>query len=169
MRLKSVLILFLAAIPLKAQQSPIPPQATHCDISAPIEIELVPIDTFQVGRTARFQVRIESNIDPSLVQRMWVEYETPERLRAAPGLSRTMEVSKSRGPQRYEYRISVPDRKRYEVRARLKVQFLDGTTMGRTAVRFVDVGRNPPDGMIGRMTNPDGSGIRIYQGQPIGD
>ncbi len=169
MRLWSVLILIITAIPLRAAQSSTPPHAARCDLSAPVEIELIPVDTFQVGRTARFQVRIESQIDPSLVQRMWVEYEIPERLRAASGLSNRLEVLKSRGTQKYEYRVAVPDRKRYEVRARLKVQFVDGTTMGRTAVRFVDVGRNPPEGMVGRITNPDGTGIRVYQGQPIGD
>ena len=153
----------------RKEASPIPPNATHCDQSIPIRIDLTPLDQLMVGRTARFQVDVESEIDPDLVERMWIEYEVPQRVIRAQGFSERAEVSRRTRRSRFEFGIAVPDRRRYQIRARFMVQLLDGSKISQTATRYLDLGNNPPDGMIGRHVDADGTGIRIYQGQTVSD
>jgi len=144
----------------------LPTGATQCNLSIPIHIELVPVDgLLRVGQTARFEARIESDIDPALVRKMWVDYEVSEKLRAASGFSSRREIPVRKGRQLQEIGFVIPDRQRHQIRARLKVQLADGRIIARTAIRYVDLGQNPPDGMIGRLVDPDGTGIRVYQGQ----
>ncbi len=144
--------------------APRPPGATHCDIALPVHIELVPTNSPETGRTANFQVRIESALDPDIVESTWVEYEVP------PGAGRTGSpvgpgmLAKS-GRTSLELRVTPPDRLPYAVRARVVVQFVDGSTISQTATRWINLRENDiPEGMIGRVANPDGTAIRIYQG-----
>ena len=149
-------------------QGSLPPDATRCGVSVPIGIELVPLDELQVGQTARFEARIDSDIDPALVRRMWVDYEFSDKLRAASGFSTRHEILNKKGRQLRQIAFVIPDRQRHRIRARVKVELVDGSMMARTAVRYVDLGNNPPDGMIGRLVDPDGTVIRIYAGQSAG-
>jgi hypothetical protein len=151
------------------KQASMPPGAAQCNLTIPINIELVPIDGLHAGQTARFQVRIDSDLDPSQVQKMWVEYDAPAKIQPASRGTTRLEILRKRGRQVHEFGVTIPDRKRHEIRARIHVRLVDGTTLARTAVRYVDLGRNPPEGMIGRLADPDGTGIRIYQGKALGD
>src|SRR6188474_3718768 len=65
----------------------VPPGATRCDISLPITVEMVPLNEPKVGQAARFEVLVNSRIDPDLVEDIRVEYELPQRVRFAPGVS----------------------------------------------------------------------------------
>ena len=157
-------------VPLQAQnrESMLPPGATQCNLSIPIRIELAPVDGLKVGQTTRFEVRVESEIEPALVRKMWVDYEVSEKLHAASGFAGRREFTVRKGRQLQQIGFVIPDRQRHQIRARLKVQFVDGKIIARTAIRYVDLGQNPPDGMIGRLVDPDGTGIRVYEGQSAG-
>jgi Flp pilus assembly protein CpaB len=62
----------------------------------------------------------------------------------------------------------VPDESRYAIRARLIVHLTNGKTISQTAIRWIDLGaEDPPEGMIGRIVNPDGTAIRVYQGETV--
>jgi hypothetical protein len=142
-----------------------PPGATHCDLSLPIRIDLVPLDKFQVGKATPIEINIESGIDPDLVKHMWVEYEIPPELRNSS--QNKMEIPQRAHRHRLNMEVRIPDKRRYQIQARLMVQLVNGKTISQTATQFIDLGNTPPDAMIGRIENPDGTGIRIYQGQPV--
>lgn len=145
-----------------------PAGATQCDPSLPIRIELVPENEPRPGQTARFRVEVESLLDPDQVRDMRIEYRTSDRLRL-----RTLADGRDAAPRRsgrtdLGIEVVVPDESRYSVRARLIVEFTDGRTIAQTAVRWIDLGEeDPPEGMAGRIVDPDGTGIRVYQGMTV--
>ncbi len=142
------------------------PYTTRCDISLPIRIEMEPLNQPEVGQTARFRVDVESSLDPDLVSTSWVEYEFPGRMRriGETAGARTYLGTARSGRTRLE--VVVPDTQRYEVRARYVVRLTNGRTIGRTAVRLVNIGDMPPDGMVGSMVDPAGNSVRVYRGVP---
>lgn len=147
--------------------APLPPGATHCDILLPIRIELVPLNSPEPGKTANFQVQVESSLDPDIVGRSWVEYEIPPAVRRSgspvgPGL-----LAKS-GASVLDLAVEAPDRLPYAIRARLVVELTSGITISRTATRWINLREDAvPEGMIRRVVDPDGTGIRIYQGVTV--
>ena len=146
----------------------VPPGATRCDISLPITVEMVPLNEPKVGQAARFEVLVNSRIDPDLVEDIRVEYELPQRVRFAPGVSSAPALLARSGRSRLELGAIVPDQARYRIQARVIVQLTNGKTVSQTAVRWIDLGQeDPPEGMIGRIVDPDGTGIRVYQGQAV--
>jgi len=146
----------------------LPAQATSCDPSVPIRIEMIPLNQPEAGRVARFRVTTDSSLDPDLVRNSWVEYEMPEGSRRSPESLERLEIGRRSGRSRLELGVIIPDERRYEIRARYVVQLADGNTIAQTAVRWVDLGEeDPPDGMIGRIVDPDGTGIRVYQGVKV--
>ena len=63
-----------------------------------------------------------------------------------------------------------PREDRYEIRARLVLELADGKTIAQTAVRYVELGAaRPPEGMIGRIVDSNGNGVRVYQGVAVRD
>src|SRR5688572_15540096 len=98
---------------LKKGNNPLPPDATRCDISLPITVEMVPLNEPQVGQAARFEVLVNSRIDPDLVQEIRVEYELPQRVRFAPGISSAPALLARSGRSRLELGAVVPDQARY--------------------------------------------------------
>ncbi len=153
---------------LTSRNAGLPEGATRCDPSLPILIDLVPLNAPEVGQTARFGVRVESSLDPDLIKRSRVEYETPSRMRRITDAEEEREILGPQGRGRAELKLVVPDKKRYEIRARLIVQLVTGQTISQTAVRWIDLGEeDPPEGMIDRIAGPDGTGIRVYQGQTV--
>jgi hypothetical protein len=141
-----------------------PPGATHCDILLPVHIELVPTNSPEIGRTANFQVRVESKIDPDIVKSTWIEYELPAGARRSgtpvgPGL-----LGRS-GRSVLELSVTPPDHAPSAVRARVVIQFMDGSTVSQTATRWINLREDDvPEGMARRVPGPDGTAIRIYQG-----
>lgn len=148
--------------------SSLPPDATRCDVSLPITVEMVPLNEPEVGQAAKFQVLVDSKIDPDLVESIRVEYELPDGIRLAPGTSSAPAALARSGKSRLELGAIIPDQARYALRARLIVQLTNGKSISQTAVRWIDLGpEDQPEGMIGRIVNPDGTGIRVYQGQAV--
>ncbi len=144
-----------------------PARVSRCELSIPIHVELVPLNQPELGRVAQFRVNVTSALDPDLVRNSWVEYELPERVRrvgGSPGLRDTMGKAIT---GRAELGIVVPDERRYEIRARYVVQLANGRTIAQTAVRHINIGNLPPEGMIGRVVDEDGNGIRVYRGTTV--
>jgi hypothetical protein len=51
------------------------------------------------------------------------------------------------------------------IRARYVVELKNGSRIAQTAVRWVNLGdEDVPEGMIWRIQNPDGTGVRVYRG-----
>ena len=144
-----------------------PPGATHCDLSIPIQIELVPVEEPQVGRPAQFQVHIESALDPDLVKNLWVEYDLPQGVRRIPSAAGTRQELRRSGHSRLDLGVIIPDDAPRRIRARLVVQLNDGRTISQTATKWINPDTRPPEGMTGRIANPDGTAIRIYQGVTV--
>jgi len=141
---------------------------THCDPSLPIRIELIPLSEPRLGQPARFRVEVQSDLDPDLVQDARVEYELPDRVQMVDDARREPRFVTKSGPSRLEFGVIVPDEARYSIRARLIVRLANGETISQTAVRWIDLGaEDPPEGMIGRIVDPDGVGIRVYQGLTV--
>ncbi|HYK89647.1 MAG TPA: hypothetical protein VE398_12800 [Acidobacteriota bacterium] len=145
-------------------EGPRPANATPCALTVPIRISLTPLNEPGAGGTARFSVSVESGVDPDLVRRMWIEYEIPERMRRGRESPANRELPRTAAKNRDEFNVGIPDQGRYAIRARLMVELTDGNTISRTATRWINLGNTAPDGMIGRITDPDGTGIRVYQG-----
>lgn len=146
----------------------LPAEATRCDISIPITIRMEPLNQPEVGKAARFQVMVDSKIDPDLVEEMRVEYEMPERVRLAPGSNSSPALLARSGKSRLELAAIVPDQARYSIRARVIVNLRNGKTISQTAVQWIDLGsEDAPEGMIGRIVDPDGTGIRVYEGRVV--
>jgi len=145
--------------------APIPPQASRCDLTIPISVEMLPLNSPSVGESARFQVVVESTLDPDLVRRSWIEYSVRRR-----GLLPRENVEQREGlgrgrEDRFEIGVPVADTSRHEIRARYVVELRDGSRIAQTAVRWIDLGdEDAPDGMIGRIQNADGTGVRVYRG-----
>lgn len=150
-----------------AEAAPRPAQATQCDLSIPLQISLTLLNDLSVGSTANFAVSIESGIDPDLVRKMWVEYEVPERMRRAREYLENREIPRMARTSRQQLAVIIPDEGRYQIRARLVVELVDGKTISKTATRWINLGNSPPEGMVGRIVDPDGTGIRVYQGVTV--
>jgi len=146
------------------KDSDLPAGATRCDLSVPIQIKMVQLDDARAGLPARFQVEIESDLDPDLVRDIWVEYDFPEKVRSVANAASAPQHLNRAGHSRLELGVIVPDQDRYRLRARLFVRLTDGRTISQTAVRWINSDKRPPEGMIGRIPRPDGSGIRVYRG-----
>lgn len=153
---------------LPRRNKSLPADATRCDVSIPIRIELAPLNEPEVGKVAKFQVKIESLLDPDLVEDMRVEYELPSQLRLEADNQAAPAVLLKSGRSQFEMGVRIPDESRYAIRARLVVRLTNGKTIGQTAIRWVDLGdEDPPEGMIGRIVNADGTGIRVYPGVTV--
>jgi hypothetical protein len=138
---------------------------TRCDSLIPLKIEMIPVSEAVPGGTAQFQVDVQSGIDPDEVKSTHIEYEVPESLRRTLALSQNRDLPLRQGRAKTRFEIRIPDRRAYEIRARVVVELRNGGTVSQTAVRWLNVGPDyRPDGMIGRVVLPDGAGIRIYQG-----
>ena len=146
----------------------LPATATRCDASIPIQIELTPLNQPSVGRPTRFRVSVMSSLDPDLVRDLQVIYELPARVRTIPQTRDASRVLQRSGQTDLELGILLPDEARYPVRARLVVHLANGRTISQTAVNWVGVsGEDRPEGMIGRIVDPDGTGIRVYRGETV--
>lgn len=164
------LVLLVSALAAQTgrRNAPAPPERSRCDVSLPIRIELVPLNEPQLGEEARFEIETESSLDPDLIKSAWVE------CRGLKGGVPTARVIDRRELSRFAKRetltasLRIRDASRHEIRARYVVRLVDGRTIAQTAVRWVDMGEpDPPEGMIGRITDPDGTGIRVYQGTTV--
>jgi hypothetical protein len=136
--------------------------------SLPLDIELVPLDKPSLGRITRFQLLVESHLDPDLVRDVQIVFDLPPNWqRPAALLEKSGPLEKS-GLNRLELGLIVPDESRHEIRARVIVTLRNGRQISNTAVQWVDLGSpDPPAGMIGRIENRDGSGIRVYRGVAV--
>jgi hypothetical protein len=142
---------------------------TTCDAQIPLRIHLAPVGQPRIGGRLNFEVTVESGIDPDLIQSSRIEYELPRRLRERAELLDTRDVIR-RDRRRGESRMAliIPDGARYQIRARIVVELRNGKTISQTAIRWIDLGEeDPPEGMLRRLVDPDGSGIRVYQGTTV--
>jgi len=145
----------------------LPPGSTRCDILLPIRIELVPLNSPEPGKTASFQVRVESSLDPDIVARTWVEYEIPPAVRRSGSPVGPGVLAKS-GTSVLDLAVEAPDRVPYAIRARLVVELTGGNTISHTATRWINLREDAvPTGMMRRVVDSDGTGIRIYQGVTV--
>ncbi len=150
---------------IPARYADLPPGATRCDPSLPIWVDLSPLNQPEAGQSARFEVKVESILDPDMIRNSWVEYEIPSRVRRMASAVGRHSVLNRSGRGRAEMEVIVPDESRYEIRAHLVVELATGQVLRQTAVRWIDLGEeDPPAGMIGRITNPDGTEARVYRG-----
>lgn len=156
-----------SASPPARIESPRPAEATQCGLSIPLQISLTLLNELSVGSTASFAVSIESGIDPDLVSKMWVEYEVPERMRRDREYLENREIPRTARTNRQQLAVIIPDKGRYQIRARLVVELVDGKTISKTATQWINLGNSPPEGMVGRIVDPDGTGIRVYQGVTV--
>jgi len=151
-----------------SQATPLPPGATRCDLSIPLSVEMLPLNKPSVGESARFQVVAQTTLDPDLVHRSWIEYSV--RRKGAP-LQEAVEQRAGLGrgrEDRLEIGVRISDNSRHEVRARYVVELKAGARIAQTAVRWVNLtGEDIPEGMIGRIVDPDGTGIRVYRGTTV--
>jgi hypothetical protein len=152
----------------EAKYGSLPPNATHCNPWLPIHIELLPLNEPRVGQDTRFQVLVDSVLDPDLVKDSWIEYRIPPRVRRiTPALERGTALIRA-GTTRKELSIIVPDAHPYEIRARLVVQLSNGQTISQTAVRWVNIGNeDASEGYLGRIVDQNGTGIRVYEGSTV--
>jgi hypothetical protein len=82
--------------------------------------------------------------------------------------ARGTQILAKSGRSHLEFGVIVPDESRYSIHARLIVRLTNGKTISQTAVRWIDLGaEDPPEGMIGRIVDPDGAAIRVYQGVTV--
>jgi hypothetical protein len=134
----------------------------------PIRIAIVPLNDPSIGRLTRFRVDVESGLDPDLVQDIHVEYDLPNHvIRPAMAVNQSDSLN-ARGQSRLELGIVILDSARYAIKARVIVRMTDGRSLTQTAVHWVDLGdQDAPQGMVGRVVDRDGTGIRIYQGVTV--
>jgi hypothetical protein len=148
----------------------IPEGSLEREPSLPIQVELAPLDKPVVGGTTRFQVSVESQLDPDLVREVRLEYDLPHRVRRTATLPDNRYALHKSGHSRLALGLVIPDQARYEIRARLVVALTSGSILSETASYWIDLGEeDPPEGMIGRIVEPDGSGIRVYRGVRVGE
>ena len=161
-------IMVPAAAPGPIRGQPRPPDATRCEVSLPIRIELSPLNAPALARPTRFGVHVESSLDPDLVQSLQLLYELPPRVRMVAQAGASSPALRKSGRTELELGIMLPDRELYPIRARLVAHLANGRTISQTAVRWVGLsGADHPAAMIGRLVDPDGTGIRIYQGETV--
>jgi hypothetical protein len=97
-----------------------------------------------------------------------MEYDLPPKWLRPAALQLDAPVINKSGRTRLEVGLIIPDEARYEIRARVVLTLRNGVRLSQTAVHWVDLGsEDPPAGMIGRIENRDGSGIRIYRGVTV--
>lgn len=144
----------------------LPPGATRCDLSVPLSVELIPADVPRAGGRAHFVVTTDSKLDPDLVRASWVEYSVNRRVERPADAAGRRNLTAAQGRTRSEFDVPILDQTPHEVRARYVVQLVDGRTIAQTAIRWVDLGEpDLPEGMIARIEDRDGTGIRIYRGR----
>lgn len=147
-----------------------PADETSCEPSIPLRVELVPLEKPETGRVTRFQLRVDSGLDPDIISAIHVEWDMPPAVRRVAALEQGPREINRRGETRLDLRLIIPDERRHAIQARVVVRLRDGGTISQTAVRYVDLGEeDPPEGMIGRIVDADGNGIRIYQGVTVRD
>lgn len=142
---------------------------TPCDVSLPIRVELAPLNEARPGQTTEFRVDVQSSLDPDLVRSSWIEYELPPRLRRTGSLLENREQLGRAATGHSTLSVIVPDGQRYEVRARYVVQLTDGRTIAQTAVRHINLGNQPPEGMTERIIDSRGRGILVFRGVAVRD
>jgi hypothetical protein len=170
LRLPSGTIVFLCLLSLSTpgHSAQTETAATACDALIPLHINLVPVGQPRIGGRLNFEVTVESGIDPDLIKSSRIEYELPRRLRETAEAPDARDVIGRQRHGRARMGLTIPDEGRYEIRARIVLELRNGKTISQTAVRWIDLGEeDPPEGMIGRMVNPDGSGVRVYQGTTV--
>jgi len=145
----------------------LPPQATRCDLSIPIHIALVPVNEPRAGQVTQFRVDVESFLDPDMVQSSWIEYELPNRVRRSVNALEAREMLGKARTGRAQLGVIIPDARRYEIRARYVVRLINGQTIAQSAVQHVNLGDFPPEGMVDRIIDPDGNGIRVFSGVTV--
>jgi hypothetical protein len=150
-----------------AEAGGLPAGATRCDLSLPLQIDLIPIETVPPGQTTRFQVDVQSGLDPDRISNMWVEYEYPGQAGKAPEMAADRREVRRSGHTRLEFGLVIPGTESYRIRARVMVLLNDGHLISQTATRWINADARAPEDMIGRIMNPDGSGIRVYQGLTV--
>ena len=154
---------------IRVHEVGLPPGATRCEPSLPISVEILPLNQPAMGRPTRFGITVLSNLDPDLIQDMQLLYEVPARLRMTLQAGTAPQALHKSGRTDLELAVMLPDRDRYPVRARLVVRLADGKTLSRTAAYWVGISEEDrPEGMIGRVVDPDGTGIRVYRGETTG-
>ena len=122
----------------------------------------------EAGRSLRFHVSVRSDLDPDLVRAARVEYELPRGWTRTPDVLERREIARLRSRIRREVSLFIPDASRQEIRARLVVNLHSGGTISQTASCWIDPGDpDPPAGMIGRIIDDDGTGIRVYRGAAV--
>ena len=144
-----------------------PPMATRCDLSIPVHIEMAPLNDPQAGQVAQFRIDVGFSLDPDLVRSSWVEYDLPEGMRRVGGDFAVRKIMGQARTGRAQLEVVVPDARRYEIRARYVVQLTNGRTIAQTAVRHINIGNVPPEGMTGRVVDTVGNGIRVYRGLSV--
>lgn len=166
-----VIALFVVVAPatIRAQTaslskgSPLPPNATRCGPELPIKIELLPQSNAEAGKPVKFDVLVESSLDPDLVRDIRIEFAIPARVHRIPSAAESP-LSKS-GRSLLHLELVPADLAPYAIRARMIVQFMDGRRISRTATQWLNLGEDyRPEGMIGRIVDPDGTAIRVYHG-----
>lgn len=151
-----------------AESEALPATATRCDASLPIQIELTPINQPSVSRPTRLRVSVMSYLDPDLVRDLQVIYDLPARVRTVPRTVGASEALQRSGRTDLELGILLPDEARYPVRARLVAHLANGRTISQTAVYWIGVSsEDRPEELIGRIVDPDGTGIRVYRGETV--
>jgi hypothetical protein len=141
---------------------------TRCDADIPLTIELIPLAQPRVGQRVQFDVHVESRIDPDLVRSSRIEYEIPRPVSQTAEFRESRDVLGRSRRIRSQVRLTIPDESRFAVRATIVVELVNGSTVSRTSTRWIDLGEpDPPEGMLRRIADPDGYGIRVYKGTPV--
>ncbi len=157
-----------AASPDPARGRPRPPDPTRCEVSLPISIEFSLLNAPALARPTRFGIHVESSLDPDLVQSLQLLYELPPRVRMVAQAGAAPPVLRKSGRTELELGVILPDQELYPIRARLVAHLTNGRTISQTAVHWVGLsGADHPAAMIGRLVDPDGTGIRVYQGETV--
>ena len=140
-----------------------------CDVSLPISIALEPMADPRPGARTPFEVAIKIGLDPDDVRSVQIEYDLPESFQTELGSSERLQFSGPQPTSRFEIALTVPDERRYSVRARLIVELTSGQRLSESAVCWIDIGSpDRPPGMVDRLVDADGSGIRVYRGKTRG-
>jgi hypothetical protein len=167
-RVLAFFLLFFASVAGSQENANRPLSVTRCDADIPLRIELIPLTQPRVGRRLQLDVEIESAIDPDLVRSSRIEYEIPRRLSQTAEHIESRDVLRGSRRGRSQVRLTIPDETRFAVRATIVVELVNGSTLSRTSTQWIDLGKpDPPEGMLRRIVDPAGSGIRVYKGTPV--
>lgn len=136
--------------------------------SLPFTVELVPQAAPSAGRITPFVVNVQSNLDPDTVRDIHVEYELPRGVIRPAAASLSPERVLASGLTRLELGVVLPDESTYPIRARVVVRLTNGKTIAQSAVYWANPGkRGGPNEIVNRMSDADGTGIRIYRGMTV--